>query len=149
MDRTTLYVALDTSMLWNTYCMVRLCVVYRGRAVPLVWCVIEHGSAMVAYDVYKELLDKAATRLPWSCKVGFLADRGFADTELMSYLRRLGWHWRIRIKSNFWIYRCGHPDFQVGAVGLSPGHARFWCCVWLTAKRFGPVRSGSGSAFGK
>ena len=92
-----------------------------------------------AYDVYKELLDKAATRLPWSCKVVFLADRGFADTELMSYLRRLGWHWRIRIKSNFWIYRCGHPDFQVGAVGLSPGHARFWCRVWLTAKRFGPV----------
>ncbi len=35
--------------------MVRLGVVYRGRAVPLVWFVIEHGSAMVAYDVYKEL----------------------------------------------------------------------------------------------
>ena len=40
-----LYVALDTSMLWNTYCMVRLSVIYRGRAVPLVWCVLEHGSA--------------------------------------------------------------------------------------------------------
>ena len=47
--------ALDTSLLWNTSCMVRLGVVYRGRAVPLVWCVIEHGSAMVASDVYKEL----------------------------------------------------------------------------------------------
>ena len=136
---TTLYVALDTSMLWNTYCMVRLCVVYRGRAVPLVWCVIEHGSAMVAYDIYKELLDKAATRIPWSCKVVFLADRGFADTELMGHLRRLGWHWRIRIKSNFWIYRGGQTDFQVGAVGLGPGQALFWRHVWLTAKRFGPV----------
>ena len=31
----TLYVALDTSMLWDTYCMVRLSVIYRGRAVPL------------------------------------------------------------------------------------------------------------------
>jgi hypothetical protein len=135
----TLYVALDTSMLWNTYCMVRLCVVYRGRAVPLVWCVIEHGSAMVAYDVYKELLDKAATLVPWSCQVVFLADRGFADTELMSHLRRLGWHWRIRIKSNFWMYRCDHAAFQVGDVWLAPGQARFWCRVWLTAKRFGPV----------
>jgi len=135
----TLYVALDTSMLWDTYCMVRLCVVYRGRAVPLVWCVIAHGSAMVAYDVYKELLDKAARLVPLSCKVVFLADRGFADTELMSHLRRLGWHWRIRIKSNFWIYRCGHAAFQVGDVRLAPGQARFWRCVWLTAKRFGPV----------
>ena len=46
----TLYVALDTSMLWNSYCMVRLSVFYRGRAVPLVWCVLEHASATVAYE---------------------------------------------------------------------------------------------------
>ena len=39
-----LYVALDTSMLWNTYCLIRLSVIYRGRAVPLVWCVLEHGE---------------------------------------------------------------------------------------------------------
>ena len=31
------YVALDTSMLWNTYCLIRLSVIYRGRAVPFVW----------------------------------------------------------------------------------------------------------------
>ena len=53
-----LYVALDTSMLWNTYCLVRLSVIYRGRAVPLVWRVIEHGSATVAYEIYKELLER-------------------------------------------------------------------------------------------
>ena len=108
--------ALETSLWWDTSCLVRLCVVYRGRAVPLVWCVIEHGSAMVAYDVDKELLDKAATLVPGSCKVVFLADRGCADTELMSHLRRLGWHWRIRIKSNFWIDRCGQAALQVGDV---------------------------------
>ena len=100
----TLYVALDTSMLWNTYCMVRWSVIYRGRAVPWVWCVLEHGSATVAYDVYKALLDKANTLVPFVCKVVFLADRGFADTELMGYLKRRGWHFRLRIKSNFWIY---------------------------------------------
>src|SRR5262245_11506136 len=113
-----------------------------GSAFPqrrLVWCVIEHGSAMVAYDVYQELLDKAATLVPWSCKVVFLADRGFADTELMSHLRQLGWHWRIRIKSNCWIDRCSHTALQVGDVWLAPGQARFWRHVWLTAKRFGPV----------
>ena len=32
----TLYVALDTSMLWNTYCLIRLAVIYRDRAVPLI-----------------------------------------------------------------------------------------------------------------
>ena len=55
-----LYVALDTSMLWNTYCLIRLSVIYRGRAVPLVWCVLHHGSAQVAFGAYRDLLDRAA-----------------------------------------------------------------------------------------
>src|SRR3954468_23486838 len=33
----TLYLALDTSMLWNRYCIARISVIYRGRAVPVVW----------------------------------------------------------------------------------------------------------------
>ena len=55
-----LSVALDTSMLWNTYCLVRLSVLYRGQAVPLVWCVLQHGSASVACAVYRDLLERAA-----------------------------------------------------------------------------------------
>jgi hypothetical protein len=47
-------------MLWNTYCLIRLSVIYRGRAVPLVWSVLQHGSAQVAFDVYRELLERAA-----------------------------------------------------------------------------------------
>jgi hypothetical protein len=49
------YVALDTSMFWNTYCLIRWSVIYRGRAVPLAWRVIEHGSARVAFEPYQEL----------------------------------------------------------------------------------------------
>jgi len=135
----TLYIALDTSMLWNTYCMVRLSVIYRGRAVPLVWCVLEHGSATVAYDVYKALLDKANTLMPFACKVVLLADRGFADTELMGHLKRLGWHFRLRIKSNFWIYCPGHGGFQVRNIALACGQAQFWHGVCVTTKRFGSV----------
>ena len=67
-----LYVALDTSMLWNTYCLIRLSVIYRGRAVPLVWCVLEHGSAQVGFETYREPLDRAAVLLPRRCKVIFL-----------------------------------------------------------------------------
>ena len=47
----TLYVALDTSMLWNTYCLVRISLIYRGRAIPIVWKVFEHGSATIAYKL--------------------------------------------------------------------------------------------------
>jgi hypothetical protein len=133
------YVALDTSMLWNTYCLMRLSVIYRGRAVPLVWQVIEHGSAAVSFETYKDVLEQAKARLPFACEVVFLADRGFADTQLMGHLRDLGWHWRIRIKSNFWIHPTHLRPFQVGDVELQSGHMSFWHGVAMTDKHFGPV----------
>jgi hypothetical protein len=134
-----LYVALDTSMLWHTYCLIRLSGIYRGRAVPLVWCVLEHGSAQVAFAVYRDLLARAVLLLPPSCKVVFLADRGFADTELMAYLHQLGWHWRIRIKSSFGLYRPGHRRCKVARLAVARGHACVWHRVCITAQRYGLV----------
>ncbi len=64
-----LYLALDTSTLWNTYCLVRISIVYRGRAVPLVWKVLDHASSSVAYDVSKDVLEKVAELLPLRCHV--------------------------------------------------------------------------------
>jgi len=134
-----MYVALDTSMLWNTYCLIRLSVIYRGRAVPLVWRVIEHGSAAVSFETYQDLLNEAKSRVPFACKVVFLADRGFADTQLMGHLRGLGWHFRMRIKSTFWIYPSHLAPFQVGEIALQPGHMSCWQEVSITDKHFGPV----------
>jgi hypothetical protein len=74
--------------LWDTYGLVRISLIYRGRAIPLVWKVLQHPSSSVAYTVYAALLDTAASRLPLQCKVIFVADRGFADTHLMEHLRR-------------------------------------------------------------
>jgi hypothetical protein len=134
-----LYLALDTSTLWNTYCLVRISLVYRGRAVPLVWKVLDHPSSSVAYNVYKEMLEKAAEVLPFRCHVVFCADRGFADTHLMEHLARLGWHWRIRIKGSFWIYRDGKRCCKVNRIPLSPGQGIFWHHVYITKQWYGPV----------
>jgi hypothetical protein len=134
-----LYLALDTSTLWHTYCLVRIALVYRGRAVPVVWTVLEHPSSSVAYEVYKGLLDQVAKLLPVRGTVVFTADRGFADTHLMQHLTGLGWHWRIRIKGSFWIYRHGKRYGQVNRIPLSPGQALFWHQIYITKQCYGPV----------
>lgn len=135
----TLYLALDTSLLWDQYCIIRISVVFRGRAVPIVWHVLEHGSSSVSYETYKDLLDKAAKLTPLHCPVVFLADRGFADVDLMRHLQRLGWHWRIRIKSSFWIKRRNHQPCKLSQLGLAPGQAYFWHHVLITKRYFRPV----------
>ena len=135
----TLYLALDTSQLWNRYCLIRLAVVYRGRAVPVVWEVIEHGSRSVPHEAYAALVDAVPALLPAGSKVVFLADRGFADTALLAHLRRLGWHFRIRSKAPFRVLRPGQPTCKVEEVALAPGRALFLQNVALTTEQCGPV----------
>ena len=135
----TVYLALDTTLLWNRYCIVRISVIYRGRAVPLVWQVLEHGSSSVAYEAYEALLDAVPLLLPQGVKVVFLADRGFADTQLLAHLRRLRWHFRIRLKASFGVYRSGHSPCKVEDFTLAPGRALFLHNVAITADHCGPV----------
>jgi hypothetical protein len=135
----SLSLALETSILWNTYCVVRMSLVYRGRAVPLVWKVLEHPSRRVAYDIYQDVLDRVAELLPCRCPVVLTAERGVADTHLMEHLARLGWHWCIRIKGSFWIDRDGKRGGKVKRMPLSPGKALFWHWVYITKPRYGPV----------
>lgn len=123
----------DTSMLWNEYCLIRLSIQYRGRAVPLVWRVIRHGSSSVRFEVYQAMLKRAARLVPAGASVCFLADRGFADTMLMGYLRdELHWHFRIRVKSNSWIYRTGKGWIQLNQYHLGLGEVVLLHCVKLT-----------------
>jgi hypothetical protein len=135
----TLYLALDTSMLWNRYCLIRISVIYRGRAVPLVWEVVEHGSSSVTYEAYAALLEAVPPLLPLGVRVVFLADRGFADTALLAHLRRLHWHFRIRIKASFGVARPGRLPCKVEDFQLAPGRAIFLHHGAITAEHFGPV----------
>lgn len=123
----------DTSMLWDEYCLVRVSVQYRGRAVPVVFRVLRHNSSSIKFEVYQAMLKRAAGLLPVGTSVCFLADRGFADTDLMRYLRdELGWHFRIRVKSNSWIYRPSKGWIQLNQYHLELGEAVLLSGVGLT-----------------
>lgn len=147
----TLYLALDTTMLWDQYCMIRLSVIYRGRAVPLDWQVVEHGSAQVAFRQYRALLQGAVERLPPRArKVVLLADRGFADVALMRLCQRLGWHYPIRIKNHFQVHRLGRGSVPVKQLlPTKKGQAVFLHSVYLTGKHYGPVHLALASPTGE
>jgi hypothetical protein len=123
----------DTSMLWNEYCLIRLSVQYRGRAVPLVWRVIRHRSSSVQFNVYQAMLKRAAKLVPTGVSVCFLADRGFADVQLMRYLRdQLHWNFRIRVKSSTWIHRPGKGWKQLNQYHLPTGKVLLLQGITLT-----------------
>lgn len=139
-ERITL--ALDTSLLFEHFCLIRLAVVYRGRAVPLVWRVIDHDSAQVGFDHLepilaqtKDLLDRLGTTT-----VLVLADRGFVDTKLMRHLTSCGWDYHIRLKGQLTLFSPLQGKLgKVRDMRLEHGFARFFHDVELTHERLGPI----------
>jgi len=134
-----IYLALDSSVLWERFALVRVALVYRGRALPLSWMVVESKSAMVAFETYQPLLKQAAQVLPATCQVILLADRGFVDRQLFKAARDLGWGFRVRLKGNVWVGHHCRPSAKVGDLMPQPGHALFIQHIWLTEHWFGPV----------
>lgn len=135
----TLYLALDSSQLWARFTVVRLALIYRGRALPLSWVVLASQSATVAWKDYQVIVAEAAAVLPRNCRVILLADRGFFDQRLLIQARDLGWSFRIRLKKSFWIYRANKPRTKVGRLMPAKGQALFLHKVWITNRWFGPV----------
>lgn len=120
-----LYVSLDTTVVWNCFCIVWVGVVYRGRTVPVAWRVVMQSSSTVRLWTVQRVLRQAARVMPDEGTIVLLADRGFADGNLMKYLREtLAWHFRIRIKRSFHFQLDGQWH-KVSSVHLQPGQAYF------------------------
>jgi hypothetical protein len=134
-----IYLALDSSSLWDEFVVVRVALVYRGRALPLSWVILKQKSTMVAFEKYKHILTEAATILPKGCRVILLADRGFDDNDLFCKARDLGWGFRIRLKKSLRVYRVSKPSLSVGRLMPAKGQALFLHKVWITDRQFGPV----------
>ena len=120
-----LYLSLDTTMVWNCFCIVWVGVVYRGRTVVVAWRIVPQASSTVKLWAIQRVLRQAARIVPPEVEVVLLADRGFADGKFMKYLRdTLQWHFRIRIKRSFQFQLAGQW-LKVSSVSLQPGQAYF------------------------
>jgi hypothetical protein len=114
---------LDTSMLWNEYCLIEVCLTWGGRSFPLAQKVIQHGSATVAFGDYCTVLETAQAVLPPNCQVTLLADRGFEHGELIRWLQNQHWAWAIRAKSDLKIILSHGRSQSVANLLPQPEHA--------------------------
>lgn len=137
-----LYLVLDTTTLAGRLVMIRLSLVYRGRAVPLVWQVYERKSVSLPFKAYQGVLAHARRLLPAACEVVLLGDRGFRTTQLMRWctMQAHPWHFRLRLKGNQIILLASGEERALGTLGLKPGMVGFLQEVYLGKRRYGSLQ---------
>ena len=128
-----LSLAIDTTVLWDKYCMIHLSVVCCGRAIPLLWDVLEHESATVAFSNYERMLRKARWLLRGYDDVILLADRAFACHDLMAWLKLTDWHYALRLKCDVLVHGVNRHPIAVGKLYPPMNQAKLFTHVGLWA----------------
>ncbi|MEM9273550.1 MAG: transposase [Cyanobacteria bacterium P01_F01_bin.143] len=126
-----LYLALDTTVLWNRFCVVHLSIVCCGRAVPFLWKVLEHKSSSVTFGEYKLMLRLAERLLANYDDIMLLADRGFANHELMSWLQDSSWHYCLRLPCDVHLHGPRRHPIELMYLWPPKGEALFYHNVGL------------------
>lgn len=117
---------LDTSMLWNQFCLIEVCCVWGGRSFTLAQTVLEHGSATVSFEDYQTVLECAKRLLPPGAQVTLLADRGFEHAALLRWLQQQQWFWAIRVKSDLNVTLANGHTYSIESLLPPADHAHLF-----------------------
>lgn len=131
-----LYLTLDTTVLWNQYCMIHLSIICGGRAIPFLWKVVEHKSSTVAFKEYKLMLRLSHKLLRKYSDVMLLADRGFANHQLLYWLKKSNWHYCLRLPCDVTIHGARKHPIELKYLYPPKSEATFYHHVglWLDGK---------------
>ncbi len=87
----------------------------------------------LAFEKYQPLLERATKRLADFAEVLLLADRGFANHQMVDWLKHSPWHWCIRLPADTTIHGVGRRGFgsEVRRIWPPKGGAKFYHNVRL------------------
>jgi hypothetical protein len=96
-----LVLAIDPTTHTDTVVLLTIRVIYRGRALPLVWMLWEANQPLQGSSFWERvaaLLEEVAALLPEGIPVIWLADRAFGTPQFTDLVQARGWHYVVRVQ---------------------------------------------------
>jgi hypothetical protein len=105
-DGRTVVLMIDQTRATGRHQVVMVAARVGGRALPLAWRVKETGGA-IGFPEQREALEVVARLLPEGARPVLMGDRFYGSPELISWCRRQGWDWRLRLKRDLLVFEAG------------------------------------------
>jgi hypothetical protein len=133
--------AIDGSLVGRGCICLMINLIYKHRALPLAFIVVEGKKGHLPEETHIELVKKLHPLIPESTKqVILLGDGEFDGTMLQQTVSDFGWKYVCRTSSNITIYADDEP-FQIDTLAalLPKGHYKHLRNCTITGKKYGPV----------
>ena len=137
LSQQTLYLILDGSIIGRNSACLMVSVVYKHRAIPVAWLVIEGKKGHFCEAYHIEVLQLAKTLLPENVNVVVLGDGEFDGVNFLKTIEDFGWYFAVRTSKNAHL-QCNKQAIKLPAT-LLEDKSVYWLNVIFTKALFGPL----------
>ena len=136
----TLVVVMDGSIVGRGCVALMMHVVYKGRALPLVWQVRKGKKGHFPEDMHIALVEQLYDLIPTGARVVLLGDGEFDGTRLQQTVQAYHWSYVVRTGSHITVEWDGeHFRCETVAACIKPGTLVVWRDVRGTEEGYGPL----------
>jgi hypothetical protein len=136
--RGPLPLAIDGSEVGRGCLTLMISVIYKKRALPIAWIVVERTKGHFPEEIHIQLVEQVAGFIPEGANVIFLGDGEFDGIELQATLDNYGWFYVCRTAKNAQLGDNGE-HFAFEELGVQPGECLDLPDVTFTLEDYGPL----------
>lgn len=129
--------SIDGSVVGSGCMCLMFSVIYKGRAIPVVWKVYRRKKGHLPEKEHRKLLGELAGLVPGNCRVVVTGDGEFDGCCWQSDILAKGWDYVLRTGRNVQITESGGDVFKPGSVKLTGGGHLFFEDIGFTQKDMG------------
>jgi hypothetical protein len=133
-----LLLAIDGSEVGRQCITLMVSVIYKKRALPIAWIVVEGTKGHFPEDTHLQLVEQVYQIIPDGAEIIFLGDGEFDGIELQATLDTYGWEYVCRTAKNAQLGADGE-HFAFEEVGVRPGECLDVPEVTFTLEDYGPI----------
>jgi len=136
----TVVLVMDGSGVGRGCTALMIHVVYKGRALPLAWCVRQAPKGHFPEELHIALVELTRGLIPAGVQVVLLGDGEFDGTRLQHTLQQAGWSYACRTATST-VATWESETFRLDALGacLKPGRLIELKEVHVTREAYGPI----------
>lgn len=137
----TLYIAIDGSVVGRGCMCLMVSLIYKNRALPLIWLVVKQKKGHLLEELHIELLRSFQNILPDGCKIILLGDGEFDGIDLQAIIAGFGWEYVLRTAHNSKLYK-NNEWFRFNEISALASDNYFIIPnVEFTNNKYGPVNA--------
>lgn len=128
--------SIDGSVVGKGCMCLMFSVIYKGRAIPVVWRVYKAKKGHLPESAHREVLKALSEIVPTGCRVVITGDGEFDGCDWQADILEQGWNYVLRTGKNVKITDSFGEEFEPQSVCLLPGEDLFFEQIGFTKKKW-------------